>query len=135
MNRKLRLIMILAALCGLSGCLVGPNYKRPVIVNNPPAYRGATTTPQVPGATPLGAEKWDKVFTDPVLQELITEALKNNYDVKIAADHVLEQQAQLGVTRAGQFPTLTGGGTYTALGLPGGLLKSLNSGSSTKSTT
>ena len=135
MNRKLRLIMILAALCGLSGCLVGPNYKRPVIVNNPPAYRGATDTPQVPGATPLGAEKWDKVFTDPVLQELITEALKNNYDVKIAADHVLEQQAQLGVTRAGQFPTLTGGGTYTALGLPGGLLKSLNSGSSTKSTT
>jgi len=115
--------------------MVGPNYKRPVIVNSPAAYRGANNTPQAPGATPLGAQKWDKVFTDPVLQELITEALKNNYDVKIAADHVLEQQAQLGVTRAAQFPTLSTGGTYTALGIPSSLLKSLNSGSSTKSTT
>jgi multidrug efflux system outer membrane protein len=39
----------------------------------------------------LGARKWDTVFTDPVLQALIAEALKNNFDMKIAADRVLEQ--------------------------------------------
>jgi multidrug efflux system outer membrane protein len=89
-------------------------------------------------APPLGTQKWDTVFTDPVLQQLITVALKNNYDVKIAADRVLEQQAQVGVTKAAQYPTLSAGGSYDALGLPSGLFSSLNnssnsSGSSTKS--
>jgi multidrug efflux system outer membrane protein len=109
--------------------MVGPNYKRPV-VNTPAAYRGA---PEVAATgTPLGAEKYTSVFTDPVLQSLIAEALKNNYDVKIAADRVLEQEAQVGVTKAGQYPTVSVGGTYDAVALPGGLLSGLgnNSGSS-----
>jgi multidrug efflux system outer membrane protein len=130
----------------ITGCKVGPNYKRPV-VNTPAAYRGglapdiaaATPTNTTPPLTPLGAQKWDTVFTDPVLQDLIREALKNNYDVKIAADRVLEEQAAVGVTRAAQFPTLSGGASYTALSLPGGLLSGLggsnnnNSGSSSSS--
>jgi multidrug efflux system outer membrane protein len=62
--------------------MVGPNYKRP-LVNTPAAYRGAPEL--TPTGTPLGAEKYTSVFTDPVLQSLIAEALKNNYDVKIAA--------------------------------------------------
>jgi len=115
---------------------MGPNYKRPAIANNPATFRGITAPDiqQAPGATPLGAQKWNTVFTDPVLQELIAEAIKNNYDVKIAADHVLEQQDQLGITRAAQFPTLSLGGTYDAIGIPSGLLKSLDSGSSSSST-
>ena len=112
---------------------MGPNYQRPAIVNNPATFRGgmAPDIQEVAGATPLGAQKWDTVFTDPVLRELITEALKNNYDVKIAADHVLEQQAQLGITKAAQYPTFTGGGTYDAIGIPSGLLNSVNSGNNT----
>jgi multidrug efflux system outer membrane protein len=112
----------------LTGCKVGPNYKRPA-VTTPADYRGAlapdiaATTP--PNTTPLGAQKWNTVFTDPALQALITEALKNNYDVKIAADRVLEEQAAVGVTRAGEFPTLTGGASYDAVSLPGGLLNGL----------
>jgi multidrug efflux system outer membrane protein len=133
----LALITLLA-----TGCKVGPNYKRPVVAT-PAAYRGAlapdiaTSTP--PNTTPLGAQKWQTVFTDPTLQALITEALKNNYDVKIAADRVLEEQAAVGVTRAGQFPTLTGGASYDAISLPGGLLSGLsgnnnnNNGSSSSS--
>jgi multidrug efflux system outer membrane protein len=111
----------------LTGCKVGPNYKRPVVVT-PDAYRGATA-PDISTTntgTPLGAEKYTDVFTDPVLQSLIAEALKNNYDVKIAADRVLEQQAELGVTKAAQYPTLSGGASYTALHLPSGLLSGLN---------
>ena len=113
-----------------TGCRMGPNYKRPPIANNPATFRGsmAPDVQQLLGAVPLGAQQWNTVFTDPVLRELITEALKNNYDVKIAADHVLEQQAQLGVTKAAQYPTLTGGGTYDAVGIPSSLLNSLNSG-------
>jgi multidrug efflux system outer membrane protein len=126
---KLKLPLTALALASLTGCMVGPNYKRPV-VNTPAAYRGAPELTST--GTPLGAEKYMSVFTDPVLQSLIAEALKNNYDVKIAADHVLEQEAQVGITKAGQYPTVGVGGTYDAVALPGGLLSGLgnNSGSS-----
>jgi multidrug efflux system outer membrane protein len=113
----------------VAGCKVGPNYKRPVGATAAD-YRGAMAPDIASGvaATPLGAQKWDAVFTDPVLKELIRDALKNNYDVKIAADHVLEQQAQVGMTRAAQFPTLSGGATQIALGLPTSIVDKANSG-------
>jgi multidrug efflux system outer membrane protein len=124
------LFPLLALSILITGCKVGPNYKRPVVAT-PADYRGALAPEITPGAlagiTPLGAQKWDTVFTDPALQTLIAEALKNNYDVKIAADRVLEEQAAVGVTRAGEFPTLTGGASYDAISLPGGLLSGLTS--------
>ena len=49
------------------------------------------------------------VFQDLQLQGLIREALSQNYDVRIAATRVLQAQAVLGITRADQFPTITGG--------------------------
>jgi multidrug efflux system outer membrane protein len=134
---------IAAALGGaavlLSGCTVGPKYKRPTI-DTPTVYRGAETngntqsseqphdlngTPlpgQPNGATStalsLGDEKWWEVFGDPQLQDLIRTALKQNYDVRIAAERVLESQAQLGVTRSNEFPQLSGSAGYTAQRYP-----------------
>jgi multidrug efflux system outer membrane protein len=138
MKRLLTALTGIALFTSLAGCKVGPNYKRPV-VDTPASYRGGLA-PDISAATtgtPLGAQKWDTVFTDPVLQELIKEALKNNFDVKIAADRVLQEQAAVGVTRAGEFPTLTGGGSYDAISLPAGLLSGLgnnnNNGSSSSS--
>ena len=122
-------IAALAFALTLSGCKVGPNYKRPTVAT-PADYRGALApdiaTPPTPNTTPLGAEKYTDVFTDPTLQALIAEALKNNYDVKIAADRVLEQQAQLGITKAAQYPTANVGASYDALHLPGSLLSGLS---------
>jgi multidrug efflux system outer membrane protein len=135
MKHTLRSLSALALILTMAGCKVGPNYKRPT-VDTPASYRGALA-PDIattPNTTPLGTQKWDAVFTDPVLQQLIAVALKNNYDVKIAADRVLEQQAQVGITKAAQYPTLSAGGTYDALGLPGSLLSSLNNSSNNSST-
>jgi outer membrane protein, multidrug efflux system len=112
-----------------SGCAVGPNYKRPS-VDVPGMYRGTTTeapatsgqaaaTPAPPQtAASLGDEKWWDVFEDPQLQSLIRTALKNNYDVRIAATRVLEAQAQLGITRADQYPSLAVGGSDSDLHSP-----------------
>jgi multidrug efflux system outer membrane protein len=130
MNRAFKTLLPLATLLAIAGCKVGPNYKRPVVAT-PADYRGElapdiAATPAANATTvPLGAEKYNDVFTDPVLQQLIAEALKNNYDVKIAADRVLEEQAAVGVTRAGEFPTVSFGGSYDALGLPSSLLNKL----------
>jgi multidrug efflux system outer membrane protein len=62
----------------------------------------------------LGDEKWWNVFEDKVLQDLIHTALKNNYDVRIAAARVLEAQAQLGIVRADQFPSVNVGGNISS---------------------
>jgi multidrug efflux system outer membrane protein len=70
--------------------------------------------PAQPTVQSLGDEKWWEVFQDPTLQELIRTALKNNYDVRIAATRVLQAQAQLGITRADQLPSLGAGGTIAS---------------------
>jgi len=120
---------LFAAFTLVDGCKVGPTYKRPVI-NTPGAYRGGAAPDIAPDTVTgsLGDKQWAAVFSDPVLQKLIEEALKNNYDVQIAAKRVLEQEAQVGITRAAELPTLSAGGSYTALGIPGGLLSSLDNG-------
>jgi multidrug efflux system outer membrane protein len=98
------------AVCGfLSGCMMGPNYHRPA-VNVPPIYRGqpASSSPQ-PSVASLGNERWWTVFRDPVLQQLIRTALKQNFDLRIAATRVLEAQAEVGITRSNEFPTASVG--------------------------
>ena len=52
--------------------------------------------------------KWQSVFQDETLQSLIKEALTNNYDMRIAAARILQASANLGITRANQFPTVNG---------------------------
>jgi multidrug efflux system outer membrane protein len=52
------------------------------------------------------------------LQGLIRTALKNNYDVRIAATRVLQAQAQLGITRADQLPSLSVGANVTSVRNP-----------------
>lgn len=97
---------LLLLIAGLAGCTVGPNYKRPA-VDVPLAYRAASAdTPagdhlpagqSVPQSTPtaptpvrsFGDEKWWDVFQDDELQNLIRTAMKNNYDLRIAATRLL----------------------------------------------
>jgi outer membrane protein, multidrug efflux system len=112
----------------LAGCSVGPNYKRPS-VPAPPAYRGADDTAQASAdVNSLGDQNWATVFREPELQQLIRTALVNNYDVRIAAQHVLEQQAQVRITRSQQFPTLGVGGTGIGADLPSSLGSGIPSG-------
>jgi outer membrane protein, multidrug efflux system len=96
-------------------CAGGEKYKRPK-VDVPGSYRGA---PQQEAAQPgqaaspaepsIGEQKWWEVFKDPELQQLIRTALQQNYDVRIAATRILQAQAQLGITRADQLPTVGAG--------------------------
>ncbi len=109
--------LILAAGClAIAGCTVGPNYRQPSYPT-PSAYRGADNS-SVTSAASLADEKWAQVFAEPELQTLIRTALTNNYDLRIAAQHVLEQQAQVQITRAQQFPQITGGGTGIGASIP-----------------
>lgn len=112
----------------MAACSVGPDYKRPA-VSVPASFRGVSPTEE-PAPAPsssnpaasnnssaasLGDENWWEVFQDKELQQLIRVALKNNYDVRIAATRVLQAQAQLGITRADQLPSLSVGGNVTGV--------------------
>jgi outer membrane protein, multidrug efflux system len=92
----------------VSGCKVGPNYKRPVVAT-PDQHRGAA--PDLPAGTqPFAEMNWETVFQDEILRALIKEALTNNYDMQIAASRIMQAQAIVGETRANQLPNLSGSG-------------------------
>jgi outer membrane protein, multidrug efflux system len=114
--RKLRAALLpLVLVCMGAGCAVGPNYHRPS-TDAPASYRGLT--PEEAAKTDsasLADQKWWEVFQDKELQDLIRTALQKNYDARIAAARVLEARAQLGITRADQFPSLSGGGNITSV--------------------
>jgi multidrug efflux system outer membrane protein len=117
----------LMAVLGLAGCNVGPKYTRPQ-VPPPPAFRGADDTAISSDPTgSLGDQQWSTVFKQPELQELIRTALANNFDLKVAAQRVLEQESQVKITRAQQFPQLSGGGTGAGAELPSTVGDSISS--------
>jgi outer membrane protein, multidrug efflux system len=104
-----KLIPTLCAAILSSGCMVGPEYKKPT-VDVPGSYRGLTPEQAAKNETSsLGDQKWWEVFQDEQLQALIRTALQQNYDVRIAASRILQASAQLGITRADQFPSVSGG--------------------------
>jgi multidrug efflux system outer membrane protein len=118
LNRPVLLAAGFTGLLVLAGCNVGPKYVRPQ-VPAPPEYRGhddaaVSSDPK----DSLGDRQWPQVFKEPELQALMTQALANNYDLRIAAQRILEQQAQVKITRAQQFPTVSAGGSAVGADIP-----------------
>lgn len=93
-----------------SSCAVGPNYERPP-VDTPAVYRGEeepAAAPEEPLAVQSLADiPWWNVFQDPVLKELIDEALANSYDMRIVASRVEQARYVVGVTRADLLPQVS----------------------------
>jgi outer membrane protein TolC len=83
----------------LTGCNLGPKYKRPAVPSPPDFYaeRQITTSSEADLA-------WWDLFKDPILQDLIREALKNNYDLQVALARVEEERALAGVARSQYYP-------------------------------
>jgi outer membrane protein, multidrug efflux system len=119
----------------MAACNVGPNYKRPA-TSTPQSFRGALA-PEVaaPAQTEssLGDQRWSAVFQDPVLQRLVAEALENNLDLRVAAQRVLEAQAQAGITRSQQLPSVNAGASYSALQIPSSLAGNHSNGTAANS--
>lgn len=99
----------------LTGCLTHLKYTRPMI-GLPAAYRDESTPAGGPAS--LGDAKWWEVFQDEKLQELIRTALQKNYDVRIAASRIVQAQALWRITRADQFPMVTGDAGIASLRSP-----------------
>ncbi|BDG01937.1 efflux transporter outer membrane subunit [Anaeromyxobacter oryzae] len=92
---------LVAAALAAAGCSFAPAYRRPD-AGVPAEYRLAR-----PGeANSIADLPWWQVFSDPVLQELIAEALAANQDLALATARVAEFRANAGIARADLFPQL-----------------------------
>lgn len=109
---RMKISIVGVLLLALCGCKLGPNYQRPPLTV-PDQYRGLAPdqTTQQQATEDFALMKWSAVFQDETLQSLIKEALANNYNMRIAATQILQASANLGITRANQFPTI--GGTFS----------------------
>jgi multidrug efflux system outer membrane protein len=92
----------LIGLALLTGCTMGPDYKRPA-APTPPAFRNGEAAPT---AASLADTKWFDLFQDDVLKQLVETALAQNHDLKITAERVLQARAQIGVSQAQLYPQL-----------------------------
>jgi NodT family efflux transporter outer membrane factor (OMF) lipoprotein len=94
----------------LAGCAVGPNYRRPS-VPVPDAFRHA---PPGAAAESIADTQWQKLFPDDTMNQMVSKALANNFDLRIAAERAEQARTQLGITRANQFPFLDAQAGFTA---------------------
>ena len=92
----------------LNACAVGPNYHRPA-VQIPEGFRAPEPLPAAK-AESLADLKWFEVFKDDKLQDLIRTALQENYDLRAAVANVEAARANLGITRANQYPNVAARG-------------------------
>jgi multidrug efflux system outer membrane protein len=107
-----KMLIAMLASGSLAGCMVGPNYHRPV-VQTPPAYRDLPENPQPQAQAASYADlPWWQVFQDPKLQELIRTAIKQNYDLQLATERIIAARAQLAIIRSNLFPQVQGNGNF-----------------------
>jgi multidrug efflux system outer membrane protein len=109
--RKIIVVVFLPLL--FAGCTLGPKYVRPAV--QPPA--NFYTEQQATAASAADMAWWD-LFKDPVLQDLIREALKNNYDLQLALARVEQERALVGVSRSQYYPQVGYGASISGQQAP-----------------
>jgi multidrug efflux system outer membrane protein len=97
---------IALALVVLTGCTLGPDYQRPKVAM-PDQFRGAPPAAAGAAAASIADSKWQELFPDETLVQLVNSALQGNFDLQITAERIQEARAQLGIARANQFPFVT----------------------------
>jgi multidrug efflux system outer membrane protein len=101
--RLLRRLVLLICGASITACApVGPNYKRPEL-QPPPAYRWADAQQT---ASSIADVPWWQVFDDPVLQQLLRDAIAHNLDLRAAMARVEEARALSGVARSFRYPDI-----------------------------
>ena len=98
----MRVPFVVTATVFATACTLGQNYQRPAI-QTPSTYRSAEGQPSPASLADL---QWFELFRDDTLNGLVKTALQENFELRIAAQRVLQARAAYGITRAGQWPTV-----------------------------
>lgn len=104
MNIAIKAAIGAALAVSLSGCHIYQKYETPT--STPLTKEYAEVKAQEPDSTAFGNLRWQDVFTDPVLADLISRALENNTDLRNAQLNVEAAQAQLLGAKLAYLPSL-----------------------------
>jgi multidrug efflux system outer membrane protein len=106
---------VVAALIGLSGCSLIPDYQRP--------EAPVDQTWDMPAGAHANARRvnWQEFFQSAVLKDLINQSLTNNRDLRVAALNIEKAQAQYRISRADLLPTINASGAGNSQRVPGDL--------------
>ncbi len=104
-----------------AACMVGPKYKRPDPPPAPAAYKEAPPSNFVAAGAWKEAQpsdtadrgKWWTVFQDPLLNSLEEQVEISNQNLKQFEAQYRAARAAIRVTRAGLYPSVTGGAVVT----------------------
>ncbi|MBX9866423.1 MAG: TolC family protein, partial [Burkholderiales bacterium] len=100
-----RLLITCIAGAILSSCgLMGPSYQKPQ-VTTPTNWSSTDNLTQLESAN-LGQIAWWKKFNDPMLNQLISQALAQNNNLQIAIGNVLQAKAALSQVNMNWVPTV-----------------------------
>jgi multidrug efflux system outer membrane protein len=111
MNDMKRLTPLALALV-LTGCVnLAPKYERPAapVAGAFPTVEGTVNSGNAVANEAPAAIAWQRFFTDPRLQQLITLALANNRDLRVAILNIEAARAQYQIQRSSQFPAVNAG--------------------------
>lgn len=100
MNRGAKTLFALFSLLVLYACSFSPRYERPAI-EIPNNWRVESNEREA--ACNI---RWWQQLNDPVLDDLIAEALERNNDLKVATARIAQYRAQLGVVSSQLYPQL-----------------------------
>jgi multidrug efflux system outer membrane protein len=127
-RRTLNVLVTVGVMSVLTSCTLEPHYKRPdlpvpdqwPLPENGAPLPGADTAATGGGAAqiPVWEIGWREFFSDPQLQQLISQALVNNRDLRVAVLNVELARAQYHVQRASLLPQVDATGSYTRERLP-----------------
>jgi len=98
----MKVLRFLPLILLVSGCAVGPNYRRPG-VNAPTVYRGQSGPARQASLADL---PWWELFKDETLKGLIKTSLANNYDLAAAVARVEQARQVAAQARAEYFPAI-----------------------------
>jgi multidrug efflux system outer membrane protein len=104
-------LVLCLCLVTMSGCAVGPDFKRPQY-QVPAGWSGAAEAQQG-AANERELINWWSKFDDPNLTSLIERAVKSNLDLKLAEARILQARASLGIATASLWPSANLSGSYT----------------------
>ena len=107
---KKKTLILIGSVFLVSGCTLGPDFIRPT-VSAPEIYHADEEAGESIANLP-----WWELFGDPVLQELVTEALENNRNLLSSMARIDEARASLGISRSEMYPNVD----YFAGGAGGG---------------
>jgi NodT family efflux transporter outer membrane factor (OMF) lipoprotein len=77
----------------------------------PASFGESTTRPTSRPAVDI--TRWWDAFSDPTLNDILDDAVKNNLDLRAATARLLQARAQRGVVAADWWPTVNVNGSYT----------------------